>query len=198
MPFIENFRAADGDRIVIEAGDLVAHRRSNQLADEANRAAALVALRERYGETAVNGLATDVLDALVAAEIEAIAPLSPFKMTELNTYGGFVFDVAGRMPVAMASDYSAAAGDIAWSSLSMNPTAGTAYAIEVLLSGRLAASIAEDAAVGTVIGSLATTATSGGSLSGPFTYALAAGVADNAPFTIDGDRLVLFRALDFE
>jgi hypothetical protein len=198
MPFIENFRAADGDRIVIEAGDLVAHRRSNQLADEANRAAALVALRERYGETAVNGLATDVLDALVAAEIEAIAPLSPFKMTELNTYGGFVFDVAGRMPVAMASDYSSASGDIAWSSLSMNPTAGTAYAIEVLLSGRLAASIAEDAAVGTVIGSLATTATSGGSLSGPFTYALAAGVADNAPFTIDGDRLVLFRALDFE
>jgi hypothetical protein len=193
IPFVENFRAEDGDRIWIAAGDLVGHRRGNLLADPAARAAALDTLRTRYGSGTISGLAPSLLDDLVAAEIEATR-LEPFVITELNTYGGFIFDVTGRNPVAMASDYSSATGDKAWASLSMNPAAGTAFATIVTLS---ATTVAENAGAGAVVGTFATTQ---GGNEVPRAYALVsgAGADDNADFTIEDGRLRARRSFNFE
>ncbi|MFM7075636.1 MAG: hypothetical protein ACKO3G_06135 [Planctomycetaceae bacterium] len=198
IPFIENFRAADGDMVWIASGDLVAHRLSNLLADDARRTAALGALRARYGAGTITAMPESRLEALLANEIESATPLGAFRITELNTYGGFIFDVAGRAPVAMASDYSATAGDTAWASLSMNPNGRTAYATEVLLSGRSTATVADGAAAGTLVGLLSTSATDGGSVKGPFVYSIVGDAPGSGAFAIDGDRLVLARAADFE
>jgi hypothetical protein len=193
IPFIENFRAEDGDRIWIAAGDLVAHRRANLLADSSQRASALHALQTRYGVAAIAGLSGSVLDDLVAAEIEA-AGLGPFVITELNTYGGFIFDVTGRKPVAMASDYSPVTGDNAWASLSMNPAAGTAFATVLTLSAR---TVAENVAADAVVGTLATFEPGA---AGPFTHTLASGAGDddNADFAIENGQLRTRRPFNFE
>ncbi|MFM8890663.1 MAG: hypothetical protein ACKOTB_03395, partial [Planctomycetia bacterium] len=97
IPFVENFRADDGDRIWIAAGDLMARRLANLVADPAKRAAALESLGSRYGALAIAGLAPELLEEFIAAEIAATTPLAPFAITELNTYGGFIFDVNGRV-----------------------------------------------------------------------------------------------------
>ena len=191
IPFIENFHAADGDQIWIAAGDLITHRRDNQLSAAANRIAALESLRTEYGVETVQRLSPGALDALVAAWISAASPLAAFEITQLNTYGGFIFDVSGRQAVAMVSDYSAATGDSAWSSLSMNPAGGTAIATEVRLSGT---NVVERAPVGTVVGTLTTL---GGRGTGPYAYTLVPGVVDNALFAIVDDRLVTVQPLDY-
>ena len=198
IPFIENFHAQDGDRILIVSGGLIANRFANQLSDQNNRKSALAALQKEYGADAIAGLSANALDALIAAEIQQISPLVPFDITQLNTMGGFIFDITGRSPVAMVSDYSAATGDSAWASLSMNPNGKLAFAELLLVSGGSTVQIADRASIGSIVGTLTTTATQNGSLSGPFSYSLLPGFSDNQSFSIEGDRLVVHQTPDFK
>jgi hypothetical protein len=192
IPFVENFNAADGDQIWIASGGLLNRRRELQLSSGSNRSAALESLRQKFGSATIDTISGIAFESLLAAEIDSIAPLAPFVITQLNTYGGFVFDVNGQNPVAMVSNYSIESGDSAWASLSMNPAGGTAIATEVRLSKNL---VPENAPAGTFVGTLTTI---GGRGSGPNQYTIIQDSAENLPFTIIGDHLVTTQPLNFE
>jgi hypothetical protein len=119
-------------------------------------------------------------------------------ISQLNTMGGFLFDITGKIPVAMVSDYSPVAGDKAWASLSVHPEFGFAGAVEIKLSGGTSAAIPENSPPNTTIGTLTTIPSRFGPSVGPFTYELVPGVADNGPFAIEGDKLLAVGPLNFE
>jgi hypothetical protein len=198
IPFIENINVAEGDRLVLSTGDLIDHRRANQLSDENKRTVAQASLEQKYGIATIKGLDPVVLDSLIASEIEAQSPLGSFVISQLNTMGGFLFDITGKIPVAMVSDYSPVTGDKAWASLSVHPEFGFAGAFEIKLSGGTSAAIPENSPPNTPIGTLTTIQSRFGPSVGPFTYELVPGVADNVPFAIEGDKLLAVGPLNFE
>ena len=99
----------------------------------------------------VAGLPAAVAADLIDARIEADHPLPAFRPSQLNTYGGILFDVFGRQPLAYVSSYSQAIGDAAWSTMSTSIAAGVFSFGGISLS---AASLPENAAAGTVVGEL--------------------------------------------
>ena len=192
MPFIENINPEDGDRITVFVGDMLAARRAAHLADPVRRAAALAALRSSLGDAVVNRLAADVLGDLLGDlldnRIEADAPLPGFLPSQVNTYGGIVFDVTGRQPLASVSNYSVARGDTAWSTMSTTIAAGIFDFGSLSISET---SLPENTAAGTVVGTLATTIpfSQGDAI---FTFVSGAGADDNALFDIVRDDSGVF------
>lgn len=152
VPFVENVNPAEGDGILVFVGDLLAARRATWLADPDRRAAALAALRASLGADVVAGLARGVLADLIDNRIELDLPLPAFAPSQINTYGGIVFDVLGRRPLAFVSDYSAATGDQAWSTMSTSVAAGVFSFGDLRLS---TSSLAENTRSGATVGEFA-------------------------------------------
>jgi hypothetical protein len=183
LPFIENFDPADGDRILLFVGDLLAARRADWLADPGRRSAAVAHLRSTLGDDAVDRLAADALADLVASRIEAVDPMPAFAPSQINTYGGIVFDVAGKRPLASVSNYSQSAGDTAWGTMSTSVAAGIFQFGTLTLTTK---SLPWNTAAGTVVGTLADEIpiTAGRST---FELVPGQGDADNALFRIVRD-----------
>jgi hypothetical protein len=189
VPFIENFRFDDGDRIAVFTGGVLAARRAAWLADPARRSAALAAVRTTLGANVVDRLPPAILADLIDNQIEADDPLPEFKVSQINTYGGIVFDVTGQRPLAYVSDYSQAAGDSAWSTLSTNITAGI-FSFGDL--GLTAKTLPENTAAGTTVGefSNAIPIAAGDTT---FEFAAGTGADDNGLFDIVSDDTGPFR-----
>ena len=151
VPFIENINPDEGDQIAIFTGDLLEARRTQLLVDPALRAEALAALRVSLGAGVVAGLPAAVVADLIDARIESVHPLPEFRPSQLNTYGGILFDVFGQQPLAYVSSYSQATGDAAWSTMSTSIAAGVFSFGGISLS---ASSMPENTTAGTVVGEL--------------------------------------------
>ncbi len=189
VPFIENIDPAEGDGIVVFVGDILATRRAAWLADPARRTAALAVLRASLGAATIASLAPGVLADLIDNQIENDHPLPAFSPAQINTYGGIVFDVAGRRPLAFVSSYSVVDGDVAWSTMSPTIAAGIFMFGDVTLS---ATSLAENTTAGTVVGELLNEMpiTTGAST---FDFVVGAGADDNGLFDIVSDGTGRFR-----
>jgi len=151
VPVIENINPAEGDGIVVFVGDILAVRRAAWLADPGRRSAALAALRASLGAAVIDSFAPGVVAELIDNRIELDDPPPAFAPSQLSTYGGIVFDVLGRRPLASVSNYSASAGDTAWSTMSTSIAAGVFLFGELTLS---TSSLPENTPAGTVVGEL--------------------------------------------
>jgi len=56
--------------------------------------------------------------------LDKLEPLPAFELSQLNTYGGLLFDRVSRQPLALLSATTSANGELAWSSLSSDPSQG--------------------------------------------------------------------------
>jgi len=188
VPFIENIDPDEGDGIVVFVGDILAARRADRLADPARRDAALASIRSSLGGGVVDRLAADVLADLIDARIEELDPLPAFAASQINTYGGIVFDVIGRRPLAYVSSYSTTTGDSAWSTMSTSIAAGIFRFGDLTLS---TTTMPETVAAGTVVGELANSMRIG---QGDSTFSFAAGQGDddNSLFEIVRDESGFF------
>ena len=184
VPFIENINPAEGDGILLFVGDILMARREALLADPDRRAAAIEGLRLSLGREVVAALSPAVVADLIDARIEADHPLPAFSPSQINTYGGFVFDVFGRRPLAAVSNYSQATGDTAWSTMSPSIAAGIFSFGDLTLS---AATVPENVIAGSVVGELANELPFGQGDS-TFTFVRGPGDNDNALFTIVRDE----------
>jgi hypothetical protein len=194
VPFIENLRPEEGDRIEVSVGGIREARWATVLGNANYRAEALAHLRQTLGSEVVDRLNPTVLADLVEQRIEMLHPQPSFSLADLNTHGGILFDVVGRRPLAYVSKYSSTTGDVAWGPLSANPAAGIFTGADIQLS---ADRVRENAASRTLVGTLSTIVSNP---SAAWTYTLVPGEgdADNQRFTISGNRLLTRGTIDYE
>jgi hypothetical protein len=188
VPFLENINPAEGDMIALLLGDLKAARHAAWLSDPVRREAALAHLRSTLGADLVNRLNPAVLAQLIDNRIDAADPVPKISIADFNTYGGILFDVVARRPIAYLSLYSTANGDNAWSSMS------TSIAANIFLFGDIhlsANSVSENAAKGSIVGELGNQIPFS---AGDSTFELVSGAGDddNALFRIVRDTSGFF------
>ncbi len=152
VPFLENINPDEGDGIVLLLGDVRAARHAAWLADPVRREAALAYLRSTLGAAVLNSLDPAVLSQLIDNRIDEADPVPAIRISEFIAYGGILFDVVARRPIAYLSLYSPTTGDNAWSSMSTSIAAMIFRFGDIGLSAN---SVSVNAAAGTLVGEIA-------------------------------------------
>jgi hypothetical protein len=131
VPHLENFRPQEGDQLLIDPVALQRLRSSPgmRIHSDTIKARALQELEQRLGPEALGALSGDALAALLEPLLDERDPLPAVRLDQLNTYGGLLFDLVSRRPLALLSDEDENDGtsgrDLAWSALSSDPVLGS-------------------------------------------------------------------------
>jgi hypothetical protein len=131
VPHLENFRPQEGDQLLIDPSALQRLRSTPgiRIHAETTKAEALQELEKRLGRETLSALNGDALAALLEPLLNEHDPLPAVQLDQLNTYGGLLFDLVSRRPLALLSDMDDNGDhgrrDLAWSALSTDPVLGS-------------------------------------------------------------------------
>ncbi len=127
LPHLENFRPQEGDQLLVDPEALRRLRltpgRRNH--DPEIRTEAYRQLLVEKGAETLAGLSESALATELERVMNRLDPLPEPRLEQLNTLGGFLFDLVSKQPLALLSDQDAQGRDLAWSSLSTDSRAGS-------------------------------------------------------------------------
>ena len=120
FPHLENFRPLEGDRLLLDPLAISQMRNSPGLKP---RSTALKQMNydQLDDQLVVQNLYKFSEDDVVARSdlrMEALDPVTSVTLDQLSTFGGLLFDLVSRRPLAMLSDQDANGKDLAWWALS--------------------------------------------------------------------------------